>query len=108
MLGMFEQLSAIHSSSIDAARRSQLQIEHLMHNHTRQTEQAISKYREALADQGWVNTERLEWRLGYGRTAANSFLRKLKKMGYVKSRPRFGAERYNKKQGWEWSWVEGK
>ena len=83
------------------------QLEHLAQLHTRQFERGLARYRAAIQGYGWVPTKLIECRLGLPVTAGNSFLRKLKALGYIVSRPAGGGEKYLPSQGWEWHWVEG-
>lgn len=107
MFSLSEQLSAAcRPQRADRPARSELQTAHVMQLHDKQRNNAILKYREALRGKGWMSTAQVEWALGYNSTVANAFLRKLHKEGFIAHRPRYGAERYNKRQGWEFQWIK--
>jgi predicted transcriptional regulator len=58
-----------------------------------------------MIDMGWITQSQIEARLGYGRTVANDFMKKLYKLGFIVRRNRDGTESYARRAGYEWKWV---
>ena len=84
---------------------SKARLAHLEANHKAQTDKAIAKYRKVMYGRGWLTTAEIENLLGFECTVANSFLRKLHDLGYIKREPRDGGA-YIRNRGWKFMWHE--
>lgn len=82
--------------------------EHLLENMKKGpkacTMNALVRYK-AVMEGEWLPTNTIESRLGYARWCSITFLRKLEAKGVVAKRPRDNAEVFNKRCGWEWTWI---
>jgi len=77
-------------------------------NHKVQTHKAVDKYREAMLGKGWLTTEQVELALGFQPTGANKFLRKLRGLGIISTRPRGGGKKSIRSLGNEHFWITTK
>lgn len=106
VLGILEQSTAREAQKqrdLTAPQRLQRQAA-IRKAHACHTAAGVARYRVAMQGCGWQPTQVIEQKLGYGRTVANSFLRKLVKMKLVARRPRDNEPTYNRKKGWEYKW----
>lgn len=108
MLTLSEQVSAllvVARPELTTPQRLQ-RLAAIRKAHAGHTAAGVARYRAAMQGCGWQCTQLVEQKLGYGRTVANTFLRKLLKMGLIQRRPRDNEPTYNRKKGWEWKWKE--
>lgn len=98
-------LSMLVESSRSHPSRSEGQLEHLRAMHAENRRQAYARYREAMADRGWMTTCQVEFALGLGRFCAKDKLLRLRSEGLVARRNRDGERKYNRKRGYEWKWL---
>lgn len=92
--------AAKHKNGLPSTTRQRYNLEAC---HRAKTLNAMNRYRKAFGGD-WLSTYELECRLGYGRTVANVFLRKLLALGAINRRPRGGGA-YVRTKGWEWQWT---
>lgn len=111
-MSMFTSMLVKHSEQINRPvrkpppkpARNPNQTNNIKLAHWGQTRKATLRYKAAMYGKGWMSTAHVEFSLGYAATTANPFLAKLLKLGRIERRPRGGAEKYNRRMGWDWRW----
>lgn len=108
---LFDQITSAASSSpkpttlgaaLTAQKRAALAVAHAQH-----TAKAVARYKVAMQGAGWLKTSLIEARLGFAKTVANPFLKKLlNDLKLIERRNRDDDKVFNKKKGWEWRWKE--
>lgn len=75
--------------------------------HLMNTANAVERYKKAMEGEGWLPQWQIEAKLGYGRTVANDFLKKLVvELQLVEKRNKNGTIVFNRRLGYEYKWKE--
>lgn len=71
------------------------------------TDKAVDAYRQVMQGKGWMTTLQIECALGYARTAATPFLKKLRvELGLIERRNKDGETEYQRNKGYEYRWIQ--
>lgn len=104
-MSLFSQLQAASRSAPEAPKTDH-RLANLRLGGQAQSTKALAKYGAAMSGQGWMTQRQIEGRLGYSATTATSYLHKLRAEGHIERRNRHGSTVYERRQGYEWRWLE--